>query len=254
MKKVFTRPESLSERPFSYCTGCGHSIVHRLIAEVIDELGVAERTIGVAPVGCAVTAYDFFRIDFSESAHGRAAAVATGLKRSLPDRLVFTYQGDGDLAAIGLSETIHAANRGENFTVIFINNTVYGMTSGQMAPTTLIGQKTVTSPLGRSAERFEGFPMKMAEMIGQLEAPAYVVRTSVTSLKGVIGTKKAIMNAFKLQMDGKGYSLVEVLSQCPTNLALSPVENNRWIDENLTKHFPLGIYKDKFGLENARIK
>jgi 2-oxoglutarate ferredoxin oxidoreductase subunit beta len=254
MNKVFERPASLSDRHFSYCSGCGHSIVHRLIAEVIDELGIAGRTIGVAPVGCAVTAYDFFRIDFSESAHGRAAAVATGIKRSLPDRVVFTYQGDGDLAAIGLSETIHAANRGENITVIFINNTVYGMTSGQMAPTTLIGQKTATSPYGRSAERFEGYPMKMAEMVGRLEAPAYVVRTSVSSLKGVVRTKKAVLNAFKLQVEGGGYSFVEVLSQCPTNLGITPVENNRWIDENLTKQFPLGIYKDKFGLEGAPVK
>lgn len=254
MIKVFERPGSLSDRPFAYCSGCGHSIVHRLVAEVIDELGAADKTVGVAPVGCAVTAYDYFTFDFCESAHGRAAAVATGLRRTLPGKLIFTYQGDGDLAAIGLAETLHAANRGENFTVIFINNTVYGMTGGQMAPTTTVGQKTMTSPYGRSPERYEGHPMKMAEMIGTLEAPVYVVRTAVSSVKGVVNTKKAIMNAFKLQLEGKGYGFIEVLSQCPTNLGLSPVENNRWIEENLTKHFPLGIYKDKFGLEKAQVK
>ena len=254
MNKVFERPKSLADRPFSYCSGCGHSIVHRLIAETIDELGVADRTVGVAPVGCAVTAYDFFKIDFTEAAHGRAAAVATGLRRSLPGRLVFTYQGDGDLAAIGLAETLHAANRGENFTVIFINNTVYGMTGGQMAPTTTLGQKTMTSPYGRSMERYEGYPMKMAEMIGALEAPAYVVRTAVSSVKGVLATKKAVLNAFKLQMERGGYSFIEVLSQCPTNMGMSPAENNVWIEKNLTNYFPLGIYKDKFGLEKAPVK
>ena len=249
-RTIYRRPLLLSN-PTSYCPGCGHGIVHRLLAEVLEEMDLGGRTILVGSVGCSVFAYDYLRLDSVESPHGRAAAVATGVKRVRPDRIVFTYQGDGDLASIGMAETIHAANRGENFTVIFINNTVYGMTSGQMAPTTLIGQKTATSPAGRSVERYEGYPMKMAEMIGGLEAPAYVVRTSVHDLKGVIATKKAILRAFRLQIEGKGYSLVEVLSQCPTNLGLTPVENNRWIEENLTKQFPLGIYKDKFGLERV---
>lgn len=245
MSKVFQKPSSMTDRPYSYCSGCGHSLVHRLIGELVDEMGLAERTIGVAPVGCAVTAYDYFRFDFCESAHGRAAAVATGIKRARPDKFVFTYQGDGDLAAIGLAETLHAANRGEQFTVIFINNSVYGMTGGQMAPTTLPGQKTTTSPLGRNTAT-EGFPIKAAEMIALLEAPAYVVRTSVSTLAGINRTKKHLRTAFQLQLDGKGYGFVEILSQCPTNLGLTPLETNAWLDGELTNRFPLGIYKDRY--------
>jgi 2-oxoglutarate ferredoxin oxidoreductase subunit beta len=245
MGKVFGKPESMTEKPFSYCSGCGHSLVHRLIAELIDEMGLAPRTIGVAPVGCAVTAYDYFRFDFCESAHGRAAAVATGIKRARPDKFVFTYQGDGDLAAIGLAETIHAANRGEKITVVFINNSVYGMTGGQMAPTTLPGQKTTTSPYGRDVDK-EGYPIRAAEMIATLDAPAYVVRSSVSTAAGINRTKKHLKTAFQLQVDGKGYSFVEILSQCPTNLGLTPLETNAWLDGELTKRFPLGIYKDRF--------
>jgi 2-oxoglutarate/2-oxoacid ferredoxin oxidoreductase subunit beta len=247
MQKIFSRPASMSGTPFLYCSGCGHSIVHRLMGELFDELRITDRVIAVAPVGCAVTAYDYFNVDFCEAAHGRAAAVATGIKRVSPEKIVVSYQGDGDLAAIGLAETMHAANRGENITVIFINNSIYGMTGGQMAPTTLVGQLTTTSPSGRNAAN-EGDPLKMAEMIASLEAPAYVVRTAVNNAVQINKTRKFIENALKLQIEGKGYSLIEVLSQCPTNLGLTPMENNSWIENELMKYFKLGIMKNRYNI------
>ncbi len=241
---VFDKPVSLTEKPFSYCPGCGHGTVHRLICEVVDELGVREKTVAIAPVGCAVLAYDYWDFDVSEAAHGRAAAVATGIKRTLPDRLVICYQGDGDLASIGMAETIHAANRGENFTVIFINNTNYGMTGGQMAPTTVVGQKTATTPAGRNPAT-EGYPIRMAELVSGLEAVKYCVRTTVADFKGIIQTRAAIKKAFQLQLNPGGYSFVEVLSNCNTNWGLSPSESNRYIMDELVKTFPLGVFKDQ---------
>lgn len=242
MNKVFSRTKSLRETDTHYCPGCGHGIAHRLIAEVIDELGVREKTIGVTPVGCAVVAYDYWDFDCIESAHGRGLAVATAIKRLQPDKVVFTYQGDGDLAAIGAAETIHAANRGENLTVIFINNTVYGMTGGQTAPTTLIGQKTATSPAGRNAKT-EGYPLKISELLAQLPGVYSVERTSSDSVQGVFKTKSAIKNAFQNQIENKGFSLVEVLSACPTYWDLSPVKSLDWIKNTLSKEFTLGKIK-----------
>ena len=230
MKKVFSRPESLKETPFHYCPGCGHSIIHRLVAEVIDELGIRERTIGVPPAGCAVLAYNYFDVDMAEAPHGRAAAVATGIKRMLPDRIVFTYQGDGDIAAIGTAETIHAANRGERVTSIFVNNAIYGMTGGQMAPTTVPGQVTTTSPGGRAPLR-DGNPLDLSEMLGVAGGSVYIERTSVTSPKNILKTKKAIKKAFMVQIEDKGFSLVEILSPCPTNWKMTPVAAARWVDE-----------------------
>jgi len=245
MNKVFKKPDALTDKIFSYCSGCGHGIIHRLIAELLDEMDLTSKAIGVAPVGCAVTAYDFFKCDFCEAAHGRAAAVATGIKRAKPDAFVFAYQGDGDLAAIGLAETIHAANRGEQITVIFVNNSVYGMTGGQMAPTTLKDQKTTTTPLGRNVLT-EGWPLKMAEIIATLEAPSYVVRCSVAGPKEILDARKHLKKAFRIQTEKKGYSFIEFLSMCPTNMGLSPLESLNWIKQNLTSYFPLGIYKDRY--------
>lgn len=242
MKKIFTKTKSLRPADTHYCAGCSHGIVHRLIAEVIDELGIREKTIGVTPVGCAVVAYDYWDFDCIESAHGRGLAVATAIKRVQPNRIVFTYQGDGDLAAIGTAETIHAANRGENLTVIFINNTVYGMTGGQMAPTTLIGQKTATTPEGRNTKT-EGYPLKISELLAQLPGVYSVERTSADSVRGILKTKKAIESAFKNQIVNKGFSLVEVLSACPTYWDLSPVESLDWIKNTMSKEFPLGKIK-----------
>lgn len=242
--KLFKRPESLIDKAFHYCPGCGHSIVHRLVCEAVDELGLREKTIGIAPVGCSVLAYDYWNFDVCEAAHGRAAAVATGIKRVLPDRLVICYQGDGDLASIGMAETIHAANRGENFTVIFINNTNYGMTNGQMAPTTLVGQKTATTPNGRNPAT-DGYPMKMAELVSNFEAVKYSVRTTVADFKGILQTKVAIKKAFELQMGEGGYSFIEILSNCNTNWGLSPLEANQLILNEVVKTFPLGTFKDK---------
>jgi 2-oxoglutarate ferredoxin oxidoreductase subunit beta len=244
MKKIYGRPESLKPVPHSYCPGCGHGIVHRLVAETIDELGVREKTVAVAPVGCAVFAYDYFNFDTTEAPHGRPPAVATGIKRMLPDRVVFTYQGDGDLAAIGTAETVHAANRGENITVIFVNNANYGMTGGQMAPTTLIGQKTATTPFGRDPKR-EGYPIKVCELLSSLEGVVYLERVSVNSPKNIIRAKKAIKKAFQNQIDGKGFSLVEVLSQCPVDWGMTPQDAIKWVEEHHSKTFPLGVYKDK---------
>ncbi len=243
MKKIFSRPESLTETPFHYCPGCGHSIIHRLVAEVIDELGIRERTIGVPPAGCAVLAYNYFDVDMIEAPHGRAAAVATGIKRMLPDRIVFTYQGDGDIAAIGTAETIHAANRGERVTSIFVNNAVYGMTGGQMAPTTLLGQVTTTTPLGRRPVP-EGNPLDLSQMLAVAAGSVYIERTSVTTPKNIIRTRKAIKKAFMVQLEDKGFSLVEILSACPTNWKMTPSQAIQWVDETMTKIFPLKVIKD----------
>ncbi len=242
MNKVYAHPKALKTVSTHYCPGCGHGIVHRIIAEVVDELGIRERVIAVAPVGCAVIAYDYWDFDCSEAAHGRALAVATAIKRVRPQEIVFTYQGDGDLAAIGTNETIHAANRGENLTVIFINNTVYGMTGGQMAPTTLVGQKTATTPLGRDA-KLQGYPLKISELLAGLPAVKYIERTSLQSPQDILKTKNAIKQAFKNQIDNLGFSLVEVLSPCPTYWGLSPLEAMDWIKSVLSKEFPLGRLK-----------
>ena len=242
MKKIFSHPKSLRNIPTHYCAGCGHGIAHRLIAEIVDELGIRERIIAVAPVGCAVIAYDYWDFDCSESAHGRPLAVATGIKRVRPENIVFTYQGDGDLAAIGTNETIHAANRGENVTVIFINNAVYGMTGGQMAPTTLLGQKTATTPFGREV-RLHGYPLKISEMLALLPAVKYIERVSLHSPQEVIKTKQAIKVAFQNQIDNIGFSLVEILSPCPTYWDMPPKKALDWIKEVMMKEFPLGRIK-----------
>lgn len=242
MKKIFSHPKSLRKTPTHYCGGCGHGIVHRLIAEVVDELGIREKIIAIAPVGCAVLAYDYWDFDCTEAAHGRALAVATGIKRMRPKNIVFTYQGDGDLAAIGTNETIHAANRGENLTVIFINNAVYGMTGGQMAPTTLLGQKTATTPHGRNAKH-EGYPLKISEILAILPGVKYIERTCVASPADVMKTQKAIKQAFKNQMDNRGFSMVEILSPCPTYWEMSPKQALAWIKDVMVKEFPLGKIK-----------
>ena len=249
MKQVFGRPESLKNAAFHYCPGCGHSIIHRLIAEIIDELSIKEKVIGIPPAGCAVLAYDYFDIDMGEAPHGRGAAVATGLKRALPDRVVFTYQGDGDIAAIGTAETIHAANRGEKITTIFVNNGVYGMTGGQMAPTTIVGQISTTTPGGRNPDR-DGIPIDLSEMLALTNGSVYIERTSVDSPKNIIKTKKAIKKAFQVQMAGLGFSLVEILSPCPTNLKMSPVQASKWIGSTMTTQFPLKVIKDETGKLN----
>jgi 2-oxoglutarate ferredoxin oxidoreductase subunit beta len=244
MKKVFSKPESLKKDfIFHYCPGCGHSIAHRIIAEVIDEMGIRGKTIGVPPAGCAVLAYNYFDVDMIEAMHGRGPAMATGIKRILQDRVVFSYQGDGDLAAIGIAESIHAANRGENFTIIFINNAVYGMTGGQMAPTTMLGQKTTTSPTGRTP-LLEGYPIKVCELFALLPGTAYIERCTVNSPANVLKTKRAIKKAFQYQIDEQGFTLIEILSPCPTNWKMSPIESCKWIDEVMTKTFPLGVVKD----------
>jgi 2-oxoglutarate ferredoxin oxidoreductase subunit beta len=235
--------KALFDCSMHYCPGCGHTIIHRLISQVIDELGIRENTIGTAPVGCSVLLYNYFNFDIIECAHGRIPAVATAMKRCLPDRFVFAYQGDGDLAAIGTNETIHAANRGENITVIFVNNATYGMTGGQMAPTTLPGQITTTTPLGRG-KNFEGMPLKICELLSVLDGPTYIERVSVNNAEGIKKTKEAIMNAFKCQLDGKGYSFVEILSMCPTNWKTDMKESLKFVDE-MAKFFPLGVFKDK---------
>lgn len=242
MKKIFAHPKSLRDTPTHYCAGCGHGITHRLVAEILDELKIRERVIAVAPVGCAVIAYDYWDCDCSEAAHGRALAVATGIKRVQPQAIVFTYQGDGDLAAIGTNETIHAANRGENLTVIFINNAVYGMTGGQMAPTTLIGQRTATTHNGRQAS-LHGYPLKISEMLAQLAGVKYIERVSLHSPQEVIKARKAIKQAFLNQMNNTGFSLVEVLSPCPTYWGLTSQEAMDWIKDVMVKEFPLGRIK-----------
>ena len=240
---VYTRPKMLVDRPLHYCPGCTHGIIHRLVAEALDELTTNDNVIGVAPVGCAVFAYDYFNCDMYEAAHGRAPAVATGIKRALPDKVVFTYQGDGDLASIGAAEIVHAATRGENITVIFVNNAIYGMTGGQMAPTTLIGQKTTTSPAGRKVE-VNGNPIRVSEMLATLDGPSYIARVSVHDVVNVDKAKAAIKQAFRNQIEGKGFSLVEVLSTCPTNWGLSPAEAINWLVENMIPQYPLGVKKE----------
>ena len=243
METVFERPHALTDKVFHYCPGCSHGIVHRLVAEVIDELGIEGKTIGIAPVGCAVYAYEYFNCDMIEAAHGRAPAVATGLKRSNPDNVIFTYQGDGDLAAIGTAETVHAATRGENITVIFINNAIYGMTGGQMAPTSLPGQITQTTPYGRDVKT-AGYPVRVCEMLSTLDGVALAERVAVDSVPDIRKAKKAIKKAFEYQMEGLGYSIVEVVSTCNTNWGLSPVDAIKWLKENMLPYYPLGVYKD----------
>ena len=242
MKEVFTKPKSLTDVPFTYCPGCHHGIIHRLVAEAMDDLNITEDTIGIAPVGCAVFAYLFFNCDMIVAAHGRAPATATGIKRVKPDNIVFSYQGDGDLASIGTAEIVHAANRGEKITVIFVNNTIYGMTGGQMAPTTLQGQITQTSPYGRDS-RTMGMPIRICELLSTLNSPAYIERVALTKPAYIIKAKKAIKRAFQFQVEGKGFSLVEVLSTCPTNWGLSPKEANEWLNEKMIPYYPLGEFK-----------
>ncbi len=243
MKKVYTRPKTMKQAHFHYCPGCGHGIINRLLMEVVDEMGLKESAICVAPAGCGMLVYNYFDIDTLESAHGRGAAVATGIKRVRPDNLVFSYQGDGDLAAIGTAEGFHAANRGEPITVVFVNNGVYGMTGGQMAPTTLTEQVTTTTPNGRNPI-LAGHPVRICEVFSMLDGTAYLERVTVNKPAAVIKAKKAIKKAFQCQLDGKGFSLVEILSPCPTNWKMGPVEACRWIDEVMTKQFPLGLVKE----------
>ncbi|HHF98166.1 MAG TPA: 2-oxoglutarate oxidoreductase [Candidatus Aerophobetes bacterium] len=244
MEVRFSRPRSMKENPTHYCPGCGHGIVHRIICEVVDELKIREDLIGICPVGCSVVAYDYFDFDMVEVAHGRAPAVATGIKRALPDKVVFTYQGDGDLASIGIAEIIHAAARGEAFTVIFINNATYGMTGGQMAPTTLIGQKTATTPFGRRPE-IEGYPIRIPELLSSLPGASYLERVAVNNPTNIRKTKKAIKKAFLFQIEKKKFSLVEVLSPCPTCWRLSPVDSLKWIEEFMIPYYPLGVIKEE---------
>lgn len=246
MKTVYEKTSGLTDKPTHYCPGCTHGIIHRLVAEVLEEMGILEDTIGVAAVGCSVLSYEYFNCDMTQAAHGRAPAVATGIKRVLPDRFVFTYQGDGDLASIGIGEVIHAAARGENITVIFANNAIYGMTGGQMAPTTLIGQKTATSPTGRDAQ-LQGLPIKVSEMLATLDGSAYIERVSTHDVPHIIKTKKAIRKAFETQKKGGGFSLVEVLSTCPTNWGIDPSESLQWVKDNMVPVYPLGVYKDAEG-------
>lgn len=245
MELIFKRTKGLTDKPNTYCPGCTHGIIHRLVAEVMEEMDIIEDTVGVASVGCSVLSYEFFNCDMTQAAHGRAPAVATGLKRVLPkNRFVFTYQGDGDLASIGIAEIIHAAARGENITVIFVNNAIYGMTGGQMAPTSLIGQKTATSPYGRDSA-IQGYPIRMAEMLATLDGPAYIERVSSHDVPNIIKAKKAIRKAFENQKAGNGFSFVEVLSTCSTNWGLDPSESMKWLKCNMIPVFPLGVYKDK---------
>jgi 2-oxoglutarate ferredoxin oxidoreductase subunit beta len=242
VETVYHRPEVFTEVPTHYCPGCTHGIAHRLVAEVIEEMGLIENTIGVASVGCSVFAYNYFDCDFVEAAHGRAPAMATGIKRVLPDRIVFTYQGDGDLASIGMAEIVHAAARGENITVIFINNANYGMTGGQMAPTTLPGQKTTSSPYGRDVEQM-GFPIRTAELLATLDGSGYVVRRSLHDPKNIRMAKKALRMAFETQIRGLGFSMVELLSTCPTNWGIKPQESLRWLEEKMIPVFPIADFK-----------
>jgi 2-oxoglutarate ferredoxin oxidoreductase subunit beta len=241
MAVVFKAPHALCDVPMHYCPGCTHGIAHRLVAEAIDELGIEGKTIGISPVGCSYNNYLYFNCDMIQAAHGRAPAVATGVKRCLPDCAVFTYQGDGDLAAIGTAEIVHAAARGENITVIFINNTIYGMTSGQMAPTTLVNQVTTTTPFGRDPKQ-HGYPIRVCEMLATMEGPAYIERVSLHNIQNIKKTKAAIKKAFKVQLAGKGFSLVEVLSTCPTNWGLDPIEALERVEKEMIPHYPLGVF------------
>jgi len=251
MAKVFERPKALADVVTHYCPGCTHGIIHRLVAEAIDDLDVLDRTVGVAPVGCAVLAYDYFNCDMQEASHGRAPAVATGIKRVRPECIVFSYQGDGDLASIGTAEIVHAAARGENITVIFVNNGIYGMTGGQMAPTSLIGQKTTTSPYGRDT-KLQGNPIRISEMLATLEGPVYIERVSVHTPQHVARAKRAVKKAFECQVQGKGFSLVEILSTCPTNWGMHPAEALKRVEELTIPYYPLGVYKDITAEEESK--
>ena len=242
---VFEKTKGLTDNQLHYCPGCTHGIIHRLVAEALEELGVTGKTVGIASVGCSVFSYNYFNCDMIQAAHGRAPAVATGAKRANPDNVVFTYQGDGDLAAIGTAETVHSAARGENITVIFVNNAIYGMTGGQMAPTTLPNQVTQTSPYGRDVT-VVGYPVKVCEMLSQVDGATYLERVAVNNVKNIRKAKQAIKKAFQNQIDGKGFSLVEVLSTCPTNWGLTPKAALKWLDENMETYYPLGVYKDKY--------
>ena len=242
---VFEKTKGLTDNQLHYCPGCTHGIIHRLVAEALEELGVLDKTVGVASVGCSVFSYNYFNCDMIQAAHGRAPAVATGAKRANPDNVVFTYQGDGDLAAIGTAETVHAAARNENITIIFVNNAIYGMTGGQMAPTTLPNQVTQTSPYGRDVT-VVGYPVKVCEMLSQVEGASYLERVAVNNVKNIKKAKQAILKAFKNQIEGKGFSLIEILSTCPTNWGLSPKDALTWLEDNMEKQYPLGVYKDKY--------
>ncbi len=258
MKVVYEKSKGLTDAALHYCPGCSHGIIHKLVAECMTELDILGKTIGIAPVGCAVFAYNYFNVDMIQAPHGRAPAIATGVKRARPDRIVFTYQGDGDLAAIGTAETVHAAARGENITIIFVNNSVYGMTGGQMAPTTLPEQVTQTTPYGRDINS-AGYPIRVCEMLATLDGVTYAERVSADSVPNIRKAKKAIKKAFENQINQRGFSIVEVLSSCPTNLGLSPVKALEWMRENFIPYYPLGCYKDtasegaKEGCENGRL-
>ena len=242
---VFEKTKGLTDNQLHYCPGCTHGIIHRLVAEALEELGVTGKTVGIASVGCSVFSYNYFNCDMIQAAHGRAPAVATGAKRADPDNVVFTYQGDGDLAAIGTAETVHSAARGENITVIFVNNAIYGMTGGQMAPTTLPTQVTQTSPYGRDVT-VVGYPVKVCEMLSQVDGATYLERVAVNNVKNIKKAKAAIKKAFQNQIDKKGFSLIEVLSTCPTNWGLTPKDSLKWLEENMETYYPLGVYKDKY--------
>lgn len=251
MTTVFDRPHALKDVQLHYCPGCTHGIIHRLVAECIDELGIEGRTIGIASVGCSVLTYNYFNVDMIQAAHGRAPAVATGAKRADPNNIVFTYQGDGDLAAIGTAETVHSAARGENITVIFVNNAIYGMTGGQMAPTSLPGQITQTSPYGRDTKTV-GYPVRVCELLSNVDGATYLERVAVNDVKNVNNAKRAIKKAFQYQIEGKGFSLVEVLSTCPTNWGLTPDKAIKWLEENMIPYYPLGVYKDKYAEKEGK--
>ena len=250
MTTVFDRPHALKDVPLHYCPGCTHGIIHRLVAQAIDELGIEGRSVGIASVGCSVLTYNYFNVDMIQAAHGRAPAVATGVKRAWPDNIVFTYQGDGDLAAIGTAETVHSAARGENITVIFVNNAIYGMTGGQMAPTSLPGQVTQTSPYGRDVKTV-GYPVKVCELLREVEGAAYLERVAVNDVKNVKNAARAIKKAFQYQMEGKGFSLIEILSTCPTNWGFTPDKALEWLEQNMIPYYPLGVYKDKYAEKEA---
>ncbi len=250
MKTVFSKPAALNDAVMHYCPGCSHGIAHRLVAEALDHHELTEETVGVAPVGCAVLMYDYFNFDVIEAPHGRAPAIATGMKRSRPDMTIFTYQGDGDLASIGLSEIVHCANRGENVTVIFVNNTVYGMTGGQMAPTTLLGQQTTTSPYGRN-HNTDGYPIRMAEMLATLEGPSYVGRMALNTPGNILKARKMVFRAFDMQVKEMGFSFVELLAACPTNWGMNPSDSIKRVKEELIPYFPLGVFKERETAEES---
>ena len=250
MTTVFDRPHALKDVALHYCPGCTHGIIHRLVAQAIDELGIEGRSVGIASVGCSVLTYNYFNVDMIQAAHGRAPAVATGVKRAWPDNIVFTYQGDGDLAAIGTAETVHSAARGENITVIFVNNAIYGMTGGQMAPTSLPGQVTQTSPYGRDVKTV-GYPVQVCELLREVEGAAYLERVAVNDVKNVKNAARAIKKAFRYQMEGKGFSLIEILSTCPTNWGFTPDKALEWLEQNMIPYYPLGVYKDKYAEKEA---